>query len=121
MASPKDVDVGDVILIYNQIDNNIQYIFEAQRKFEDKFFRPPWPFFVDLSSKIKLKYPLERIEIEKDSVLNEWSFVKDNFGGIFGEVPCQEWDHFKNLILNKNPESIEVINKLTIKKMVFCN
>lgn len=120
MASPKDVNIGDVILIYNQSNNNIQYIFEAQRKaYEDKFFRPPWKFFVDLSNKIQLKNPLEHIEIEKDSLLKEWSFAKDNFGGIFEEVPSQEWDHFKNLILNKNPESIEAINKLTIKKWFF--
>lgn len=120
MASPKDVDTGDIILVYNAINDNIKYIFEAQRKaYQDKNFRPPWKIFVDLSHKIVLKNPLERIEIENDTLLKDWSLVKENFGAIFKEVPPEKWVHLKNLILNKNHASIEEINKLINKKWFF--
>jgi len=120
MASPKDVNIGDIIIVYSQINNNIKYILEAQRKaYKDKNFRPPWEIFVDLSNKIELMDPLERDEIENDSQLESWSFVKGNFGDIFTEVPPKSWEPLKNLILNKNPSNSEYINHLMINKWFF--
>lgn len=121
MAGPVGVKTGDIILIYRH-DNydNIKYIFEAQKNaYKDKNFIDDWDTAVDLTSKIVLEKPINLKEINENSFLKKSYAVKENFKGYFFDITEEEWNHFKNLILYKNPELEYKIDQFRHKKWFF--
>lgn len=117
-SSTNKAKKGDIILIYRgKPYSNISYIFKAKTDaYEDKNFRDDWDIAIDLNEKIEIPNPLEIQEMRDDPILGNWNIVRKNFIGSFFKVPPKEWERFKALILEKNPELENDIENLENEK-----
>lgn len=113
--SAKEVKKGEIICVYTgKPYSEIGFIFKAKTDlFEDEQIRRDWnkPAIL-VNSKITIPNPINIKELRQNPILSQWGAVRRNFMGSHFKMSNEEWNELKKLILEKNPELVEPLNKI---------
>ncbi|WP_414469261.1 AAA family ATPase [Methanobacterium sp. ACI-7] len=123
--SAKEVKKGDILLFYcGKPHSHIGEIFIAESDpYEDQSTKEKWNgLAVDVNKIIDIKNPIEWNEIKENEIIKNNAAIKMHFGRSHFKVSNKEWEELKRIIIDKNPELIELINEIDeLKSPCFNN
>lgn len=123
----KDTKAGDLVLLYRSgekdgiVYRDIKYLIMATTDaypINDISDMDNWHYGCDYLPLFKFQNSLSFDEIKNDSYLDEWNAFRKNFQGIAFKTEESIWKHLTDILIDKNPEYAEFLDKFDWVKIM---